>query len=267
MKSFILAILPFFILAGCRIQSEVDSTPPPIPQGIRTVSLDNAVEISWLPSQAGDLSGYDVWRSGSQNGHYVNIGTVHHSPFVDNTAVNGTTYYYAVSAFDFADNESDLSTELVYDTPRPEGYSVRLSEATSNPALGGYDFSAYTVTRYDDNATDVFFEDVSGRLSLSVWSDADVQDMGYTSSLDEITVAPAVGWSPTKSAEAIAGHTYVVWTWDNHFAKVRVISVSTTDVTFDWAYQTSIGNPELKRAPLQSGTRIPIKRGGLGASD
>lgn len=267
MKKLMTAVLPLLILAGCVVQTQVDTTPPPIPQGIRTVSLDNAIEISWLPSEAGDLSGYHIWRGASQAGRFVEIGTVNQSPFVDDGVVNGTTYYYAISAFDRSGNESDLSSELVYDTPRPEGYSVQLTEATTAPAYSGYDFSSYAVTPFNDTVTDVFFENLNGRLSLSVWSDTDIQDMGYTSNLDEITVAPTHGWSPTGSAEAITGHTYVVWTWDDHYAKIRITGVNSSAVTFDWAYQTAPGNIELKRAPDRGGKRSPLSRTNVAMSN
>jgi hypothetical protein len=43
----------------------------------------------------------------------------------------------------------------------------------------------------------------------------------------------------------IPGHCYLVWTRDNHYAKFRVTGLSPTVVSFDWAYQTDPGNPEL----------------------
>ncbi|MEO0156993.1 MAG: hypothetical protein ABIL07_07755, partial [candidate division WOR-3 bacterium] len=70
---------------------------------------------------------------------------------------------------------------------------------------------------------------------------------GYTASFDEIGYAPDDGWSPTGIVEAIVGHTYVIWTWDNHFAKIRVASLKPGYVIFDWAYQVDPGNPELVR--------------------
>jgi hypothetical protein len=38
----------------------------------------------------------------------------------------------------------------------------------------------------------------------------------------------------------------VIWTADNHFAKIRVTAVSPNFVEFDWAYQIADGNPELR---------------------
>ncbi|MDP6461803.1 MAG: hypothetical protein QGH59_08480, partial [Gemmatimonadota bacterium] len=54
--------------------------------------------------------------------------------------------------------------------------------------------------------------------------------------------------------ELIPGHTYVVWTWDSHFAKFRVTEEYFTTpgipagVQIDWAYQTDLDNPELSPA-------------------
>ncbi len=70
--------------------------------------------------------------------------------------------------------------------------------------------------------------------------------MGFTDNLDVIDVAPLYGWSLNGWCEVIAGHTYVFWTDDNRYAKVRVTAINQDNVVFDWAYQTVAGNPELK---------------------
>jgi len=124
------------------------------------------------------------------------------------------------------------------------------------PSTAGYDFSTYSIGQYDDDFTDFFFENYNSRFYLNVWSDTDIQDMGYSNSLDEISVAPESGWSPSRYTEAIEGHTYVIWTWDDHYAKVLVKSITSNSVVFDWAYQTATGNPELKRAPLTGGRKL-----------
>jgi hypothetical protein len=41
----------------------------------------------------------------------------------------------------------------------------------------------------------------------------------------------------------------VVWTWDDHYAKFRVSSVSSGRVVFDWAYQLVPSNRLLKKTP------------------
>ena len=50
--------------------------------------------------------------------------------------------------------------------------------------------------------------------------------------------APINGWSTAKEEIAKVGHTYVIWTWDNHFAKIRVSNITADRVVFDWAFPT-----------------------------
>ncbi|MCX6135389.1 MAG: hypothetical protein NTU47_16410 [Ignavibacteriales bacterium] len=248
-------ILAAAVLIGCRHPYDLDITPPSPPQGIRAVALNNAVELSWLRNPEPDVAGYKIWVSDRYDGKYQVLGSVVGISFIDNGATNGTRAYYGVTAYDFDGNESELSTDLVYATPRPEGFGTKLSDYHTSPKLAGYDFSTYSVGDYNDDFTDVFFESSNGRYYLNVWDDTEVQDMGYTKSLYEIAVAPSGGWSPSRSVEAIAGHTYVLWTWDDHFAKIRVREVTAFRVTFDWAYQVAGSNPELKRELPPDGLR------------
>jgi hypothetical protein len=225
---------------------DYDVTSPLPPVGISSISLDNAVELRWIGNQESDCAGYNVYASSTLRGRYERIGTTRSTTFVDDGARNGNTYYYAVTAYDFSGNESDLSRDVAYDTPRPEGRNVILSDRMRDPNRGGYDFSDYRIVNYNTDQTDVYFEMTDkGVPYLVVWDDSDIQDMGYTKGFDEISSAPEAGWAPTKDAQAIKGHTYVIWTHDNHFAKVRVTDIGSSTATFDWAYQTATGNPEL----------------------
>jgi len=242
-----MTIIPVIVLSllGYSCSYEVDTTPPKPPQGIRTVTRDNAVEIYWLPCQDDDVKGYNVWVSDAYNGRYQLIGSTSETNFVDYDAVNGYTYYYAVSSFDFHGNESELSKDVVYDTPRPEGYNVVIFDYVLVPNSSGYNFGLYSVVNYAD--ADFFFSvDEYGKRCLLVWDDTDIQDMGYTRTLFDITSAPEDGWSPSGSAEVILGHTYVIWTFDNHYAKVRIKEIGSNYIKFDWAYQIAEGNPELR---------------------
>ena len=58
----------------------------------------------------------------------------------------------------------------------------------------------------------------------------------------------------------IEGHSYIVWTWDNHYAKFRVASVTSDRVIVGWAYQSDEGNPEL----LLPGAAPAVKTPGAG---
>ncbi len=247
-----LLLLAGLLLAACdesdRTPVEYDTTPPFPPVGLYTIALDNSVEIRWIHNQEDDLDGYDVYRSNSYDGRYDRIGSTHDNVFVDRSASNAAKYYYAVAAYDFSDNASALSKDVAYATPRPEGLNVPLADRFVDPNRAGYDFSDYRVVYYDTDQTDVFVEFTTNRIPyLVVWKDSEIQDMGYTATLDDIAKSPTTGWSPTKDAQLILGHTYVIRTFDNHYAKMRITSLSQTGITFDWAYQLVANNPELVR--------------------
>jgi hypothetical protein len=74
----------------------------------------------------------------------------------------------------------------------------------------------------------------------------DIQDLGFTEEFDSVGVAPTDGWSTLGYSEAILGHTYVVWTGDENFAKVWITSISPSGmIAFRWAFQTVPNNIQL----------------------
>jgi hypothetical protein len=199
-----------------------------------------------------------VFVSSSYDGRYELIGSVRDAYFNDTEARNGATYYYAVTAYDYDGNESELSRDVAYDIPRPEGYGVVLDDYRRVTATSGYDFSRFGVVPYNDLYADMYFENWRDTLYMNVRSDSDIQDMGRTTSILDIREAPSSGWSTTHDVMLKPGHTYVVWTWDDHYAKFRVTNVSGSRVTFDWAYQLQKSNPLMKRAKNSSGERTEV---------
>ncbi|MEW6510089.1 MAG: hypothetical protein AB1428_03940 [Bacteroidota bacterium] len=246
--SIIIVVIAAAALSGChRGLFEPDITPPSPPTGLRTATGDNFIELFWNENRESDVAGYNVYVSSSYNGRYELIGSTGEAYFNDVNAVNGNTYYYAVTAYDFDGNESGLSKDVAYDIPRPEGYGVILNDFRTAPGYAGYDFSRYVVVPFDDQTSDMWYEYYDGEYYMDVRTDTDIQDMGPTNSILEVGTAPSSGWSPTHDVRLLAGHTYVVWTYDDHYAKFRVSAMSPGRVTFDWAYQLQKSNPLLKR--------------------
>lgn len=251
----LIAFITAFLMIGCDEldNSRYDNIPPSPPTNIRTITGDNRVDIFWDHSPERDVAGYNVYYSYSYSGKYTLIGSTDDNYFIDDGAKNGITYYYAVTAYDYNNNESELSRDVVYDTPRPEGFNQAVFDFNISPNNSGYDFSNYRVISYNDEAADFFFENYNGTFYINVWEDTDIQDMGATQDIYEISQAPIDGWIPIKTgenikyAEAIIGHTYVIWTWDNHYAKIRIKNITRERMVFDWAYQLVEGNRELKR--------------------
>lgn len=250
-KTILITAISLAAFSGCHKFVDFDTVPPGEPTGLYTETGDNFIELFWNDNRESDVAGYNIFVSSTYDGRYELIGSSHSPYFLDNGARNGSTYYYAVTAYDFEGNESDLSKDVAYDVPRPEGYDVVVYDYRRYTGTSGYDFSRYAVVPYNDLYADMYFENYNGDLYMNVRTDSDIQDLGPTSSLLDIKLAPASGWSSTHDVLLQPGHTYVVWTWDDHYAKFRVTSISSTRVVFDWAYQLQESNPMLK--PHHSG--------------
>jgi len=262
LRTLACSLAAMLFLAGCNDSTAPrDLTPPAAPRGLASITGDREVFLSWLQNTEHDVAGYSIYQSSCVSGPacpYELIGTTTGTEFIVRGLQNGVTRHFALAAYDRAGNESALTYEDVFDTPRPEGEGRALDNYLEQPATSGYDFSAYLVRPFDDNEADVYFGSRDGTfLMLAPFADTDIQDAGYAASLDAVDYAPSGGWSPSGTAELIAGHCYVVWTHEDHYAKFRVTSLSPTRVVFDWAYQVDPGNRELKAHPARSsGPRV-----------
>ncbi|MGB8656373.1 MAG: hypothetical protein WCE90_01140 [Candidatus Zixiibacteriota bacterium] len=243
------------ILGGCSDEVYVvrpDHTPPSRPKGLYSVTADQAVYLYWDENDEPDFKDYRVYRSVKTDGAYYRIAVTKKAEFVDEDVQNGATYYYTVTARDENGNESDLSNE-VHDTSRPEGFNRTLYDRFYNPKSSGFDFSQAEVVDWEDSGADIYLEFDSGLgvfLICAAGNQVDIQDFGYTDKLDDVDWAPSEGWSKVGWVEVIKGHSYIVWTASDHYAKLRVGDISANDhITFDWAYQIAPGNQELVPRP------------------
>ncbi|MCZ6676949.1 MAG: hypothetical protein O7E52_06840 [Candidatus Poribacteria bacterium] len=260
LTAFFFVLAPFLGILGCDSDDDLvlepDTEPPAVPRGIRSITGDGQVAIEWFPNGEGDLAGYQIWRDDDNDKVFDLLEEVSagDSRYVDRDVRNGITYYYAVSAFDLDNNESDLSPE-VSDTPRPAGNNVTLNNFSLSPERSGFDFSRPErgAIAWDLPTTDVYFglgtatsdnfvvENVSYLYSDN---STEMQDMGYHDRFDEIDVSPDLGFT-TDFVELIEGHVYTLNTPERNFAKIHIVSISDNSVTFDWAYQLDPDNPEL----------------------
>lgn len=238
---------------------DADDEAPAIPVGLTPVTGDGEVFLHWYPCQDEDLAGYRVYVSSEADGRYDSIGETEATRFVDHGARNGRTYFYAVTAYDFCGNESDLSREIIHDTPRPEGHGLVLANAAAGrPSDSGYDFSGYRRQGPDVPGTDIYYLAQGPAAHVMAASPlAGIQDAGYLA-LEDLDWAPGGGWSESGRVEALVGHTYAVRTADGYYAKFHVVSVAGDRLTLDWAFQADRGNRELSvGAPVMVAGQSP----------
>ncbi len=97
-------------------------TGPAAPSGLSAAAGNATVSLSWN-AVSGAVS-YNIYRSPVQGGGYVLIGNATGTTYTDNTAVNGTHYYYVVRAVDNLGNEGNNSNEANATPVFPIGYAV-----------------------------------------------------------------------------------------------------------------------------------------------
>ncbi|HOW57010.1 MAG TPA: DUF799 family lipoprotein, partial [Smithellaceae bacterium] len=85
------------------------TTPPPQPKKLSAVGRNMLVMLNWDKSAAKYLAGYRVYRSNTPISGYVEIAKTELTEYRDAAAgmVNSQKYYYGVSAYDIAGNESE----------------------------------------------------------------------------------------------------------------------------------------------------------------
>jgi hypothetical protein len=84
--------------------------PPAAPANLSVLNGDTQVTLNWSASST--ATGYNVKRSATAGGPYTSVGTPSNTSFVDTGLVNGSTYYYVVSASN-AGGEGPNSTEVI----------------------------------------------------------------------------------------------------------------------------------------------------------
>jgi len=102
-----------------------DVFPPAAPGGLEaaiipaTPQAPSYVELSWAISSEGDLAGYYVYRSDSEDtpGERINTEILPSPAFRDISVVPGRRYFYRVSAIDRAGNESPKGAAVQVDVP------------------------------------------------------------------------------------------------------------------------------------------------------
>ena len=130
--------------------------PPAAPTGLVATPGDSQVSLDWNDNTESDLAGYNVYRSTTSGSGYTKINAllVPTSDYVDSTVVNGTTYYYVVTAVDQETNESSTGNEA---SATPGGQSTVYVESISMglvPAGKNWKGTANVqISAYQANAT------------------------------------------------------------------------------------------------------------------
>ncbi|MCF1192324.1 RICIN domain-containing protein [Mangrovimonas sp. AS39] len=95
------------------ISAEVEFSAPQVPDNLVSTSRKTSIQLDWTANTETDLAGYIIFRAESSGGDFQTIGrNISENSFVDNTVVEGITYYYKIKATDESLNGSDYSNEV-----------------------------------------------------------------------------------------------------------------------------------------------------------
>jgi Fibronectin type III domain len=147
------------------LSNEASATPaltaPGAPTGLQATGGNNSVSLSWTGPSGSTVTGYDIYRGtspGLESPTPIATG-VPTTSYADNSAVNGTTYYYRVIAVNGAgpgpqSNEASATPQA----PSIGDFTIRITSSRSVRKTGS---TTYTVTIKPKNG-------FSGQVSLGV---------------------------------------------------------------------------------------------------
>lgn len=247
-------------------------TPPPVPDDLAVVALDNATYLVWGPRarEAEDFGFYRVYFE-DVDGDYL-LGETDSEGFLDLLAANGSTYRYFVSAVDTWGHES-AGSAVAEATPRPDYRGEVIHDYFAYPERAGFAFQ-------EDDMSDPVVDGDSPARHFRLETDAEgwwlvpgpgvrIHPTGYeTSDLRcgpgadadcvALDVAPATGYLE-RDVGLLPQTTYVMRVPAQGGERVAAIRVQLLGfdqnddplMIFDWAYQLQVGNPNL--APAHQG--------------
>lgn len=162
----------------------VDAEAPAAPTNLTASIYPVRVDLDWNDNLEADLVSYNVMRSTNSGIGYVTITNLASSFFSDANVVNDTTYYYVVSALDYAGNESSNSTEVAatpVDNPpsAPTGLVALGSDGEvlldwDNNLEPEDDLDSYKVYRSDTSGSG--YVQIASNLADSAYTDSDVSN-------------------------------------------------------------------------------------------
>jgi len=121
---------------------QVSATPagttqiPAVPVGLTATAGNAQVSLTWTASSG--ATSYNVKRSTSSGGPYTQVGSTTSAAYIDNGLMNGTTYYYVVSAVDSA-GESENSEQVSSTPAAPVSADVTITiDSTKTQAISPY---------------------------------------------------------------------------------------------------------------------------------
>jgi fibronectin type 3 domain-containing protein len=212
---------------------------PAVPTGLSAAPGDGLVTLSWSASSS--AASYNVKRSTTSGGPYMQIAAPTSTSYTDVSLTNGTTYYYVVSAINSVGesaNSMQASAAPVAPTSNPPpttfGTWINVTPAAANltSSLDCGNYGTQTAQVDPKNPSNVYTE----FMCQGIWKSTDY-GATWTGPINTgtngatvgdcaggITVAPGAGNVPTIYESCIRGNATGFWksvdggaNWTNYF--------------------------------------------------
>ncbi len=183
-----------FVPVGAAIEFDAPAEASNLMATAQTAS----VRLDWTASPNADVAGYTIFRADSAGGAYNTIArNVAATSFVDNTAINGGPYFYAIKAVDSSLNRSGYSNEVSAAATGGDDLIAQLeyngNTLDSSPHLN-HSATAGTISYYGQPGEEAIVLD--GTSSF-------IQLPANLPHVEEITVATWVYWQGGRATQRI----------------------------------------------------------------
>ncbi|MDZ7343783.1 MAG: fibronectin type III domain-containing protein, partial [candidate division KSB1 bacterium] len=130
-------------------QKPVDQTPPAVPQGLTVITGDRQITIKWRRNTEADFLRYRIYGGTASNPRavVVSVAGVANTSKTIAGLINGTRYYYRLTAVDGAFHESGFSNE-VSATPKTANLPPQNLRATAGIAQVTLTWNANTEANF-----------------------------------------------------------------------------------------------------------------------
>jgi hypothetical protein len=209
------------------------ATQPPVPTGAQAFGANDGVQLEWIPVSDGNLLGYNIYRSDSPSGPFVQLNGAPITAFnyLDTTAPAGAASYYRITAVGSAGESEAVSLSAA---PAPAAPSSLVAATVSTAQINltwtdkSVDETGFQIERSTDGIH--FTQITTVGADVTTYADSGLsQNTTYIYRVRATNIAGNSSYSNTSSAATLAIHIDPPPSFDVTLGAGRAKSIRFTD--------------------------------------